>query len=321
MLNNTNNIISKEYTVLYIAGYGRSGSTMLEQALSPYSGVTSVGEINRIWERGIVDNELCECGRKFNDCDFWTEVLNEAFGSDYKSIVPEVLELKRKVDRIRFGILHLFPDMQSDNFIYDLNQYRDILKSLYNSVYKICGSRVIVDASKDPIYGLCLNGAIGGIRTLHLIRDPRAVAFSWKRKKKRIEITSYEAFMPIRSSWRSSLDWLIYNELALELSRRSPYSVRVFYEELVDEFDATLSAASASLDIKLNMKRDEGGLPCSENAFRGHGIGGNPIRFNGAGLNRISPDQEWRLKMSNYDKWVSLVVSWPFRLRLNGRYR
>src|SRR5215510_6114841 len=66
--------------VLFIAGSGRSGSTLLDMLLGQIGGFHSTGELRFIWSRGIGQNQLCGCGKPFRECEFWTEVVKEAFG-------------------------------------------------------------------------------------------------------------------------------------------------------------------------------------------------------------------------------------------------
>ena len=58
------------------------------------------------------------------------------------------------------------------------------------------------------------------LRVLHLVRDSRAVAYSWLRRKRMPEVTSEERYMPLKRPWRSAVFWSLEN-LALELLR--PY--------------------------------------------------------------------------------------------------
>ena len=51
--------------VLYLGGLGRSGSTPLERLLGELPDVCSVGEVVHMWQRGVVDGELCGCGKAF----------------------------------------------------------------------------------------------------------------------------------------------------------------------------------------------------------------------------------------------------------------
>src|SRR4051812_39799023 len=67
-------------TVLYVAGAGRSGSTLLERLIAEKNDFFAVGELYYLWERGYERNELCSCGEPFHDCPFWQEVLRLTFG-------------------------------------------------------------------------------------------------------------------------------------------------------------------------------------------------------------------------------------------------
>ena len=42
-------------TVLYVAGAGRSGSTLLDNLLGQIPGFFSAGELRYVWERGLID--------------------------------------------------------------------------------------------------------------------------------------------------------------------------------------------------------------------------------------------------------------------------
>ena len=42
--------------VLFIAGTGRSGSTLLERLLGQIPEVAPLGEVVHLWERGVIDN-------------------------------------------------------------------------------------------------------------------------------------------------------------------------------------------------------------------------------------------------------------------------
>jgi hypothetical protein len=67
--------------VLYLAGWGHSGSTLAESLLDQVPGLVGVGEIKFLWERGLLQNRRCSCGTPLRSCDFWVQVLKEAFGA------------------------------------------------------------------------------------------------------------------------------------------------------------------------------------------------------------------------------------------------
>src|SRR5688572_6949688 len=66
--------------VLYIAGTARCGSTLLDRVLGESSGFLSAGELNFVWERGILNNEPCSCHTPVPQCAFWTKVFRTGFG-------------------------------------------------------------------------------------------------------------------------------------------------------------------------------------------------------------------------------------------------
>ena len=66
--------------VIYIAGSGRSGSTMLERVLGEMPGFVNVGELIDLFRRTAPRGERCGCGLAFADCPFWIGVGERAFG-------------------------------------------------------------------------------------------------------------------------------------------------------------------------------------------------------------------------------------------------
>src|SRR5207249_8771406 len=66
--------------VLYVAGSGRSGSTILDRILGQVDGFFSAGELCNLWGRGLLARRRCGCGTPVPDCPVWGAVLAEAFG-------------------------------------------------------------------------------------------------------------------------------------------------------------------------------------------------------------------------------------------------
>lgn len=76
----TDDAAAQPVRLLYLAGIGRSGSTLLERLLGEVPGVCSLGEVTHLWRRGVLRNERCGCGTPFLDCPFWRKVGESAFG-------------------------------------------------------------------------------------------------------------------------------------------------------------------------------------------------------------------------------------------------
>ena len=74
--------------ILYIAGAGRSGSTLIDILLGKIDGFTSFGELRWIWQRSFRENQLTGDDLPFKESPFWNEVVQQAFGG-FDKIDPE----------------------------------------------------------------------------------------------------------------------------------------------------------------------------------------------------------------------------------------
>ncbi|MFP5464974.1 MAG: sulfotransferase [Gammaproteobacteria bacterium] len=189
--------------VLFIVGASRSGSTLLERLLNELPGVMSVGELQRVWRRGFVENQLCSCGQPFQDCPFWGEVRQRLQADGKLADAGAVDALSRSVYKAG-----LRPASGREAFLAHWSR-------LFGAIANVSGARWLVDSSKDPVYAAQLAHLPGfQTRYLHLIRDPRAVAYSKMRRRLRPEIHWTEAYMATRSAWGSAGSWNRTHRLA-----------------------------------------------------------------------------------------------------------
>jgi hypothetical protein len=169
--------------VLYIAGSGRSGSTILDRILGQLDGWFSVGELVNLWERGLIAGRKCGCGVPVPQCPLWTAVLSRAFGAPVGVDARRMALLGRQ--RVRPGSLPPLLAARGRTAAPDGDEYRATLARLYRAVHDHTGCRVIVDSSKSPVYAELLATLPGAdVSVVHLVRDPRASAYSWLRKKR-----------------------------------------------------------------------------------------------------------------------------------------
>lgn len=165
------------------------------------------------------------------------------------------------------------------------------LDKIYRALGESTGARVIVDSSKSPSYGFLL-GMLPSVdlRVVHLIRDPRGTAFSWRRKVMRSDGAS-ERPMQRMSLPKSSALWSIWNLTAEAMWRRSevPYR-RLRYEDLVAdpmEVVKTILDLAGAAPEGLDFIR-EGWVTLDAH----HTISGNPMRLR-TGEVQLKPDLEW----------------------------
>ena len=69
---------NKNIKVLYIAGNGHSGSTLLDIVIGSNPSIFSAGELGFITRPSIWE-EFCSCGTKISECTLWIG-HNEAMG-------------------------------------------------------------------------------------------------------------------------------------------------------------------------------------------------------------------------------------------------
>ncbi len=147
----------------------------------------------------------------FKTCEFWQQVVSEVFGSFDGVPLRQIIEIKRSIDRIQF-VPQLVTPFKLKEYHQQFKTYSAILTELYRTIQSLSGCNVIVDSSKDHSYGHLL-ASIKEIDlfTLHLVRDSRATAFSWLRRKRRPEIHWTIEYMPRYSPLKSSFYWNLMN--------------------------------------------------------------------------------------------------------------
>lgn len=302
----------KRVKVLFIGGSGRCGSTLLDLMFGQVDGVCSVGELQHIWVRGLSGNMLCGCSQPFLECGFWRSVVREAFGRVNDVDVDRVLENKRSVDRTRFVPALAAPRLRSRRFENSLQEYRSLFDRLYGAIQTVTGCKVICDSSKVPSYGYILSQSDAvDLTVVHLIRDSRAVAYSWKKKVVRPEIHWTTQHMPRYSVGNSTLKWIVINAMIERLGRRATNYIRVRYENLArsprETFSTMMSSAGIGGDEPDFL---EDGVATFDKT---HTVSGNPMRF-ANGPVELRPDLEWTNSLPFVEKTlVTLCTAYQLK--------
>lgn len=300
--------------VLYIGGAGRSGSTLLEMILGNLPGFFSIGEARYFWEYLLREDVVCGCGARLSSCNFWSAVkthLDSDGAVDFNrmAILSERLNRTRNAPWITANI--------SLSFLREWGEIVSGTEALYHTIWQEASSEVLVDTSKVPSH-LSLLRRVSGIdlRVLHLVRDGRAVAYSWsKRQKREPAIIDRKERMPRRSALRAMLTWAVENAYIAKTGHTMPYTI-MRYEDFAQNPDSELGRALQELgfgNVDLGLLR-EPMISLSPT----HSVGGNPIRFSTTGISIVS-DNEWRDKMHVITKLSLGLVAVPILSRF--RYR
>ena len=297
--------------VLYIGGYMRTGSTLLGRLLGQLDGWFCTGELRRIWEESFAQDQPCGCGAPFKECDFWRDVITEAYGGFDGVDMERIRHLKLHVDRMRY-IPHLVSPWKGAAYGKSLAEYAAILDRLYAGVQKVTRSRVIVDSSKDASYAYTLANLPGvDFYAVHLVRDSRAVAYSWLRKKVKHETPTGETvYMPQITPAASAAGWMRANLLFEPLRLRVRY-LTVRYEDLLD------APALVVGRILALVGEDQGGVSLEDRTVAlgtDHSVAGNPMRFT-TGEIPLRLDRQWEDAMSAADRRLVTTMTMPLLLR------
>jgi hypothetical protein len=298
--------------VISIIGWGRSGSTILDRTVGSVPGAFPTGELRYLAER-LLGGGTCGCGAPLDQCALWSAVISRAGLADADPAVT--VELLSRLARVRHTKKLLETEPGDGSRRPGLGDLVDWFERLYAGIAEVTGSQLVVDSSKFPSHGalLCL---VPGIQVsfVQLVRDPRAVAYSWSRPKPGPDP------IPRVGSVFSSTKWMQWN-LACEKIKGVVGAERYLtlrYEDFVaapvDAFTRVLALANVDTDVPTSMSDDHAVLSSN------HTINGNPDRFV-TGAVKIREDTRW-LRSQRVAPWsVSTTLTAPLLRRYGYEWR
>ncbi len=300
--------------VLFITGWDRSGSTLIEVLLHGVDGFFASGELHYLWQRGLVEGRLCGCGRPLVRCSVWRQILEGVYGGMPGPAQARAgMRMKARHLRVRQTWRILRGSGR------DLDWYPALVGSLYREISRVTGARVVVDASKRPSAAavLTLQPDVQPY-FLHLVRDPRAVAYSMGRRAKPQPDTVHRSVMKRQGPVKSTMGWLLWNLAAERIRREVPPDRWMFmrYEDFVARpRDAVRSIVRfVGEDGVTDPFIDEITAVFGAN----HTVSGNPIRFTDGEI-EIRLDDEWMSKQPLMDRSFSTALALPLMLRYGYR--
>ncbi|MDC8004594.1 hypothetical protein POV27_11085 [Aureisphaera galaxeae] len=260
--------------IIYIAGDGRSGSTLLENVLANADGTIGIGECYRFWRRYYEGDSLCGCGDIIVSCPLWSHVHNTLTSeiedydpSDFWNKIQYLLKYKNagKAKEILAQ-----PDWSS---------FVKGVKLFYQCIADKTGKKILIDSSKSIGWlNILITLNFCEVTILHLERSLPEVANSWKKKVRLPEYTDKTVYMPIKSDWVIAKNWLKIKYFMRRFKSLPGYTF-VSYHSFVSDPNAWLAKMEewTGATLKLN----------SLDVHFNHAIGGNPMRSNTKGNLRI----------------------------------
>ena len=296
--------------VLYFAGSGRSGSTVINNILGQVDGAFAAGELRYLWQRGAAQNRLCGCGEPFASCPHWREVMSRVVADEAPLDAAGIGQ--RLLSRLRMARV---PAMLARRAVgrAPVPAHADDLAiaRLYAALAEVTGARVVVDSSKLPPYALLLSGLPGiELYVLQVVRDSRATAFSWRRRKQARDYEGeQDGLMPQQQLWKSSLLWLCWNSLTVLLWRRAEGRyLRLRYEDFVRAPRESMERVVRMVGLDPATLPFE--TPTSVRLEPTHSVAGNPSRHR-VGCVEVRPDREWLEAMPRGQRVLVTTLTAP----------
>jgi hypothetical protein len=305
---------SRPFTVIYIAGSGRSGSTLFERTLGEIPGFVNVGELIDLFRRTVSRGERCGCGRYFTDCSFWAKVGQRAFGGWDDESLMAISKLQLRIARQRHMPRLLAMPLADKRLRADIASYGANYARLYHAIATESGADFVVDASKWPVQALALARAGIDVRVIHLVRDVRGVAYSLgKRNVPRPHAAEETDLMLHHRAAGAAARWAACQSQA-ELLRWCGLRVtRARYEDFVRQPRRTVAEALAGLNVPA-AGADLAHIGDGQVALGpSHGLSGNPTRFHDGPI-ALRADDAWRDGMSRRDRIVVTAIGLPWLL-------
>jgi hypothetical protein len=283
--------------VLYIAGYGRSGSTVLDVVLGNHADLVSVGEATYLVDEWDSSGRHCACGRPYRECPFWNDL------PDAVSLTSDTGAAIRRVEQRSSALSVLFNAVSAETRA----RYRKFQQRLFGYVSARAGASVVVDSSKSArdaalrFYTLAAVADLD-VYVLHLVRNGRATVASCL-KGSNWALEGHRA-PPALPGLRAAAGWTLANVGTMALARRyvpPDRYLRVRFEELTARPAAVLERIGRFIDIDACalVDRVDQGRPFDV----GHNVGGNRLRHKEQIRLRVRASRE-----------NSYALDWPHEL-------
>jgi len=204
--------------IIFILGMGHSGTTLTDIILGSHSQITSMGEMEKYGRYfAAPEKHRCTCGKRLVDCEYWNEVQR----------------------RIEAGADHWPVDLKTKNVFFEKN-----VTTFLRTALNVCGKSWISDSSKN---GARLeryqSSACFNVFTVYVIRDPRAVAFSWQKKYGLVNF--FKILGKARQQFRRKVSGI----------KSMPHHYILRYEDLVSDPEKEMRALMGRIGLQFERRQ------------------------------------------------------------------
>lgn len=296
--------------IVYIIGWCRNGSTILGNVLGEVPGFFHAGELHFLWKNaaGLGANQSCGCGAPLTGCPLWSQILPLGRPA---GLTPDAWArlVMRRQSRVRTR--HTWRVLHQGVRSADVRAHAALMTGIYRGIADQAGARVIVDTTKIPGEAALVEHMPGLTPWyVHLVRDPRAIAESWRERKQYCD--------PMPAS-QSTAYWTSFNLASAAVTRRYPgRSMFLRYETFIAD-------PAGTIDRLLRWcGEDPAANPVhgrTVDLHPNHTVTGNPDRFRSGPTEIRGTDDAWRTRLPDRSRRVTQALSWPLAQRYGYHYR
>lgn len=295
--------------VVYLAGSGHTGSTLLALFADAHPRIVSVGETafkRRVQRQGRA-NLTCTCGAPYQDCPFWQQVFQGVTDAGFRMNPWEWSNDFRYKSRFAHRLLGRYRARPAQRLLQQvvmtlipghaarMERVRRVNVEFIRTVLRVGNGDVFFDASKRAmrLYQMLQTPELD-VKVVKLVRDVRGYVASAKKRGEPLEDAA--------RAWRFDRESLEAVTLGM-----APDRVMVLrYEDACSDPRTWLRRLYAFCDV-------EPIEPPKSVVSRDHHVLGNNMRRDET--IRIRLDESWRERLTREEQAQALAIAGPFHQR------
>jgi len=301
-------------TIVFIIGAGHSGSTLLAKSLNAHSRIFSLSEISNFEEDIKRDFSLCGCSSPIKECPFWEQVNADLANILGYGIKDRPREFNLRINK--HSILDKLVHRAERTLAYGLNIrsrfFRSRLKNirrLFETLFDLTQADVLVDSSKSAKRAYLLKKYFHpeyNIRVIHLVRDGRAVFYSYAKGYYRVNITDPETGKQEMKTYYSDRKrtkqeilkiWKKANKTAFKYHQTNGKNKDYFflrYEDFTNQPEKYLKDLLQFVGLEYEPEM------LDLNRYVNHMVSGNASRINASEIH--APSEIWKKKLNGSER-------------------
>jgi Sulfotransferase family len=289
--------------IVAISGSGRTGSTLLSLLLSQHRDIFNLGQLRDLWSAWLVDAP-CSCGHALTSCPVYSTAIPAVFGAPAADGLQEIRRSMKAFFADAARIHDWSAAGATDAVAQQHAGFIARLGAMLDALQAATGAPVLIDASKSPEMALALSLTAGtDAYVLNLVRDPRAIAVSWSKRRGQVS-----------AGWEFSRIWA---QRQRQLARWSKALDGRFMQVRYEDFAADARASVAQIQAWAALAETPGVFGSHDRAvisWDGQHLyppANERVLSERATAVTIAPSDEWRDKSHRLQHALALLATHP----------